>query len=379
MGYSRNRPRLDGKPRYTAYYWDLRGRGRSAGTFARKKDADHAWQAAEARVAEGRAMDLRRGRQRFGEYVTETWLPNHVMELSTRQSYTYMINKYILPEFDALPMIEIMPGAVRDFVRKMKENGASPHAIDKARVILSAIFTTALNDQVIFLHPCKGVKVPPTPSKPLTIVTPEQFDAIHQALPDAMSRLLVETSIESGLRWGELAELRAGDLNLATGILTVSRTVVELDPKYHPTGGRFLVKPYPKNTKYRRFKLSRQVVAKLSAHICDRHLGSDDLLFTAPSERYGRVIELPNPDMLGRTEPNAAGRKYRHGTLTGYSLGRCRCEYCRAAYAHYRAVRRSNGKDDPRRGRLLDTDGHIPRGWFRESVWKPALAVAGMD
>lgn len=151
-------------------------------------------------------------------------------------------------------------------------------------------------------------------------------------------------------------------------------------PKYHPTGGRFLVKPYPKNTKYRRFKLSRQVVEKLSAHISERQLGPDDLLFTAPTEPHPRVMELPDPDTLGRTEPNAAGRRYRHGTLTGYSLGRCRCEYCKAAaYAHYRAERRANGKDDPRRGRPLDTDGHIPRGWFRESVWKPAFAATGID
>ena len=147
MGYSRNRPGQDGKSRYTAYYWDLRSRECSAGTFRRKKDADRAWQAAEARVAEGRATDLRRGRQRFGEYVTETWLPSHVMELSTRQSYTYVINKYILPEFRSLRMIEIMPGTVRDFVRKMQNEGASPYAIDKARTILSAIFTTALTVQ----------------------------------------------------------------------------------------------------------------------------------------------------------------------------------------------------------------------------------------
>lgn len=36
------------------------------------------------------------------------------------------------------------------------------------------------------------------------IITPEQFNAIHQALPDDPMRLLVETAIESGLRWGEL-------------------------------------------------------------------------------------------------------------------------------------------------------------------------------
>lgn len=313
MGYSRRRYGLDGKPRYTAYYHDLRGRERSAGTFPRKKDADRAWRAAEARVAEGRGMDMRRGRQRFGEYVTKTWLPNHVIEASTRQSYTYVINKYILPEFEAMPMIEIMPGAVRDFVRKMKESGASAHAIDKAKVILSAIFTTALNDQIVFLHPCKGVKVPPTPRKPLAIVTPEQFDAIYQALPDAMSRLLVETDIESGLRWGELTELRADDLDLTIGILTVTRTVMELNPKYHPTGGRYLVKPYPKNTKYRRFKLSQQVIAKLSAHISLDDSGCPRGLLLIVLCRFSAVVAgwrvAVLPDVLGvAPAPTAPGR-----------------------------------------------------------------------
>jgi hypothetical protein len=39
MGYVRMRVRQDGSPRYTAYFWDVRGRERSAGTFASKKDA----------------------------------------------------------------------------------------------------------------------------------------------------------------------------------------------------------------------------------------------------------------------------------------------------------------------------------------------------
>lgn len=44
-------------------------------------------------------------------------------------------------------------------------------------VVLSAIFTTALNDQVTSLHPCKGVKTPPVPAPPRRIITPEQFAA----------------------------------------------------------------------------------------------------------------------------------------------------------------------------------------------------------
>ena len=48
----------------------------------------------------------------------------------------------------------------------------------------SAIFTTALNDQVVFIHPCKGVKTPTVPQKPRTIITPEQFGRVLEALPD---------------------------------------------------------------------------------------------------------------------------------------------------------------------------------------------------
>jgi hypothetical protein len=30
---------------------------------------------------------------------------------------------------------------------------------------------------------------------------PEQFAVVHEYLPDAQSKLLVETDVESGLRW----------------------------------------------------------------------------------------------------------------------------------------------------------------------------------
>jgi hypothetical protein len=54
MGQSRRRSGRDGKPRYTAYYDDITGRRRSAGTFASKRDAERAWQRAETKTAEGR-------------------------------------------------------------------------------------------------------------------------------------------------------------------------------------------------------------------------------------------------------------------------------------------------------------------------------------
>ncbi len=313
MGFARERPGVDGTVRYAAIYRGLKGRQRSAGTFATERQADKAWQRAEAVIGLGRVGDPRRGRQTFQRYVEDTWLPNHEIEASTRQRYTYSLYLHIVPEFWPMRMIDILPEHVREWVAILKARGVSPSTIADNKVILSAIFTTALNDQVTFLHPCKGVKTPHVPVKPRTIITPEQFGRIYAALPDADAQLLVETEIESGLRWGELTELRVRDLDFGSRLLTVSRAVVEVHPRFHPDGGRFLVKEYPKDREYRRFKLSEQIATKLSAHIIERDLGPDDLPFRARSEEGPRARKLrlvADPASLGRTEPNAAGRRY---------------------------------------------------------------------
>ena len=233
---------------------------------------------------------------------------------------------------------------------------------------------------MVTIHPSHGVKTPATPSKPRRIITPAQFDHLYQALPDADAQLLVETDIESGMRWGELTEIRVRDLDFATCILTVSRAVVELTQDDHPDGGRFLVKDYPKDKEYRRFKLSPQITAKIQAHVTANGLRSDDLIFTyqpptQPGTRHSDTGAAPSP---GMTEPNEKDRRYRHGTLTAYNAAKCRCEYCRGAYADYRARRRAGGKDSPRTPRARDTDGHIPADWFRHQIWDPARKAAGL-
>jgi hypothetical protein len=87
---------------------------------------------------------------------------------------------------------------------------------------------------------------------------------------------------------------------------------------------------------------------------------------------------LPDPATLGWTEPNEKGRRYRHGTTTSYGAGRCRCRHCRDAIAHYRAGRRSTGKDEPRQHRAIAGDGHINNDWFRSAVWAKAVAQADL-
>jgi integrase len=221
------------------------------------------------------------------------------------------------------------------------------------------------------------VKTPPVAKKLRTITTPDQFDQLYTALPSDPARLLAEVLIESGLRWAELIELRPKDLNPRMRMLTVSRVAVELVAQFHPTGGRFLIKDYPKDREHRRIKLAVPIADQLQAHIKQHDLADDDLLLTPTlllpqPEPSHRQLVKPEVD-LGLTEPNSAGSQYRHGTISGYSGGGCKCDHCRRAYATYRAQRRAAGKDAhpaPRtsRSRTITTDGHIPRSWFREHL-----------
>jgi integrase len=379
VGSSRKRTGADGKLRWTALYRDARGRQHSAGTFPTQKAADKAWQRAEALLATGHPEQARSGRISFADYVTVHWFPHHILEPTTRESYRYNLDRHIIPWFGPMKMADILPIHVREWVSDLIQHGVTPATIRHQKIILSAIFTTALNDYVITLHPCKGVKTPTVPVKEYRILSPDEIGRLLLALPNDAARLLVEVAIGSGLRWGELIELRPHDLHPASGILTVTRAVVELNPHDHPTGDRFLIKPYPKGKRSRRFRLDPTLITALREHVTKHQLGPDDLLFhldtitgTASTRRPLALVED-----LGLTDPNPAGRQYRHGTLSAYTAGHCRCRHCRAAFATYRAERRESGLDQPRGTRSGPiTDGHLPRNHWRTQIWYPTCDTA---
>ena len=162
----------------------------------------------------------------------------------------------------------------------------------------------------------------------------------------------------------------------------MSRAVVRVTKRNHPEGRRFLVKAYPKDGEWRQLRLSEQIVRKLRSHITAYGLADGDLLFARRGElapQPPRPPVLPDPSTLGLTEPNARGRRYRHGTTTAYGLGKCRCEHCRHAVTLYRRERRVSGKDRPSTGQRDTADLHINPNWFRDSAMKPAFDAAGIS
>jgi integrase len=174
------------------------------------------------------------------------------MEPSTRADYTPAVYRHIMWFSGPVSMRDIGPAQVREQITALTARGVSARRIEYAKnSVLGAIFTTAVEDGVIAAHPSHRAAADPVPRKPRRILTAPQFDALYAALPDSDAQLLVETAIETGLRWGELTELRAADIDAAAGLLTVARAAIAISRKHHPAGRRFWVKNYPKDKEYR--------------------------------------------------------------------------------------------------------------------------------
>ncbi len=324
-----------------------------------------------------------RGQQNFERYVREKWFPNHRLELRARETYHYYLEKWVIPWFRHMRLIEVMPDDIREFVTDLERQGVTASSIGYCVTILSAIFTTALNGQAVFFHPCRGVSVPTVAKKVRQIITPEQYDLLYQALGEERWQLLVETDIETGLRWGELTELRPKDFSFDTRRINVTRVVIEVPIKFHPTGGRFLVKDYPKDNEHRVVSISAELAGKIEAFIARRGIRDDDLIFTRPpqTQKPPRLRAVPDKDQLPPILRDGVATKYKHGTISGYSGAmKCRCDECTGAYADYRWRRRREDKDRPVRPYAVpDPDGHLPRRWFTENVWQPARTAAKLS
>ena len=70
-------------------------------------------------------------------------------------------------------------------------------------------------------------------------LTPGEYERLLAALP-AQHRLMVETLIEAGLRWGELIALKPRHIDFLRRTLAVEETIVEVSKMNSPTGQRYL-------------------------------------------------------------------------------------------------------------------------------------------
>jgi integrase len=175
-------------------------------------------------------------------------------------------------------MARILPSNVQEWMTIATAQGLAPRSVRKYHVMLHSIFQRAVRDQLILTNPCEHTELPKVVLRRSRTLTPEEFDQLIQAIPER-HLLMVETAIETGVRWGELIGLRPRHIDFLRRQLTVEETIVEVSKRHSPGGERMIVKPYPKDNEARTFGVREQWLSAIAKHISSRGLGRDELLF----------------------------------------------------------------------------------------------------
>ena len=120
----------------------------------------------------------------------------------------------------------------------------------------SGAFTQAVRDRVIPFNPAAETQLPKVVRKQRRILTPKEFGTLLEHIPDRWLPLVL-TSIETGLRWGELLALRPRHVDWSEARIRIEETVLELSKRNSPTGQRIVFKGYPKDDEPRTLAVTR--------------------------------------------------------------------------------------------------------------------------
>lgn len=230
--------RLPSKRYQASYIGPDMARHNAPGTFTARADAE-GWIALERRLiewdewmppAQRRAKQLHDDTQTLRTY-TSTWLPERTavrgLKPKTASEYQRYLDRLIYPTLGEMRLKDVTPATVRAWIGKL--NPKTSRLNEHAYALLKTIFATAVQDELLERNPCRERMRKPVRhiGEPATL---DELALLVAAMPERL-RLIIELAAWCALRFGEVAELRRGDVDLKNGEIRVSRAVQWVDGK----------------------------------------------------------------------------------------------------------------------------------------------------
>lgn len=309
----------DGSPRYVVNYRDPEDRQRRK-SFRKKADAEAFRNTVEADKLRGTYLDVDAGRVTFRDYAAG-WLASRTFDHTTYEATDLRLRVHVLPVIGHLQLRQIKPSTIQGLLRTMELSDTY------RRVILanvSAIFSAAVDDDLIAKNPCKAGSVT-RPSVVRRRVVPwraEQINAMHDALPERY-RLVVTLGSGLGLRQGEIFALSPADFDFLGGTVEVQRQVRIL-------AGNKLVFAPPKGRKTRTVPLPSSVAAEINAHLSRFPPARVSLPWLTPESDEHVALPL----LLTTRERSALNRNYFNSSLWRPAQNRANVEPSRDNGCH---------------------------------------------
>ena len=193
----------------------VKSHGREVATrvFERKRDAV-AWEQEQRRaLRSGEWFDPRRGRVPLSALYPEWSRSRSALKRKTREADESAWRNHIEPRFGAAPLATITRAQVAHWIGGLIEGGASTSTANRYLCTLRSMLAFAVADGRLARNVATGIPLPrgATVRREGQFLTFEELAALAGAATGRYAELVAVLGL-CGLRWGELAGLRVGDV-----------------------------------------------------------------------------------------------------------------------------------------------------------------------
>src|ERR1700682_1336781 len=274
--------------RWLARWVDDDGSERSK-AFDRKADAQNHITGVLGAMSTGTYTDPKRSAVTFAT-VAQMWLDSKTAGLkpSTLGGYRSVLGTLALPRWGEVALRDITHAELQAWVntlssdpdaRQRKSSNADVKGLSASRIIhayrlIHQILKFAVRARYVATNVAADIQLPRTPAPEKTALTHAQVRQLAEAA--GVLGTQVYTLAYAGLRYGEAAALKVGDVDVRRRRLRVSRSVTAVN-------GRGMVETMPKTHQSRTVPVPQLVADALAEQIKGR--ASSDLVF--PSPDYG--------------------------------------------------------------------------------------------
>ncbi|UGT71566.1 site-specific integrase [Nocardia gipuzkoensis] len=197
--------------KYRGVYRDANGKKRSAGTFARKAEAER--QAGTREVAERRSPTPDGAdKMTWGEWEP-VWAAARIVRKSTNRSDVARLRDHVRPRWQKEALRSITTDDVQKWVTDLSNSGMAPSTVAKCYYLLSSSMKAAHLARRIDVNPCKGITLPKPGPMPERYLDDEEVRAIEVSL-DSFDLAVVELLLGTGVRLGEAMGLHWESVDL---------------------------------------------------------------------------------------------------------------------------------------------------------------------
>ncbi len=170
------------------------------------------------------------GRATVASYL-DTWLGSVASRVRPRtmRHYAYMVG-LVSGQAGRVKLAKLSPQDVAAMLARMQASGLGPQTCAHVRAVLRAALADAERDGLVSRNVAALASAPRVPHQPPRILTPEQAQALLDALKDDGLRRMATVAVHTGLRQGELLGLRWEDLG--DGELHVTQALQRLGGEY---------------------------------------------------------------------------------------------------------------------------------------------------